>query len=187
MTTIAAVQGKGWAVVGYDSRVTDDSRTYVLPKDQGKVVENGEFLFGAAGDMRAINLMGHVFRPPTPAADDYGTKLDKFFASKFIPALKSCFDAAQYGEKGEQDSHIIVVVRGVIYDVGANYDWCRDVHGFYAVGSGSQFALGALNAMAEGKNRTISAARKMVEDAVAIACRFDPNSAEPIYTFTQRG
>jgi hypothetical protein len=42
VTTIAAVQGEGWAVVGYDSRVSEeDGRAYTLPKDNGKIVKNG--------------------------------------------------------------------------------------------------------------------------------------------------
>jgi len=144
MTTIAAVQGKGWAVVGFDSRVSDDNRIYQLPKNQGKVVQNGAYLLGAAGDMRAINLLSDVLVPPTPP-HIIDKELDKFISTKFIPALKKCFDDAQYGEKGEHDSAIIAVVNGVIYDIGSEYDWCRDAHGLYAVGTGSQYALGALN------------------------------------------
>ena len=186
MTTIAAVQGKGWAVVGYDSRVSDDSRIYQLPKNQGKVVENGAYLLGAAGDMRAINLLSDVLTPPTPPQHTTGRELDKYISTKFIPALKKCFDKAQYGEKGEHDSAIIAVVNGVIYDIGSEYDWCRDTHGLYAVGTGAQYALGALNSMAEGKNRTLAAAKQMLKTAVGVACRLDSSSAEPVNLLVQK-
>ena len=69
MTTIAAVQGEGWAVIGYDSRVSEeDGRTYILPKDNGKVFKNlplkndfhmlyiPRFLFLAAADAAAAAL-----------------------------------------------------------------------------------------------------------------------------------
>lgn len=185
MTTIAAVQGNGWAVVGFDSRVSDDNRVYQLPKNQGKVSQNGSYLIGAAGDMRAINLMSDVLitPPPPPYADE---RLDKFMSNKFIPTLKSCFDEAQYGDKGEHESSIVVIVNGVIYDIGTSYDWCRDAYGLYAVGTGSQYALGALNSMAEGKNRTLAAAKQMVKDAVRIACRLDSSSAEPVNLLVQK-
>ena len=186
MTTIAAVQGKGWAAVGFDSRVSDDSRIYQLPKDQGKVVKNGKYLLGAAGDMRAINLLSDVFMPPSPSATMEGRELDKFISSKFIPALKKCFDDAQYGEKGEHESSIIAVVNGVIYDIGSNYDWCRDAYGIYAVGTGAQFAMGALNSMAEGKNRTLASAKQMLKTAVGVACRLDSSSAEPVNLLVQK-
>jgi hypothetical protein len=71
LTTIAAIQGEGWAVIGYDSRVTEDNRIFVLPKDSGKVVKNGHYIFGAAGDMRAVNLLAHTFKPPVPTTTDY--------------------------------------------------------------------------------------------------------------------
>lgn len=186
MTTIAAVQGKGWAAVGFDSRVSDDSRIYQLPKDQGKVVKNGRYLLGAAGDMRAINLLSDVLAPPAPPAHAEGRDLDKFISTKFIPVLKKCFDDAQYGEKGEHESAILIVVNGVIYDIGSNYDWCRDAHGLYAVGTGSQYALGALNSLSEGKNRTMNSAKQMLKTAVGIACRLDSSSAEPVNLLTQK-
>lgn len=187
MTTIAAVQGSGWAVVGFDSLVSDDSRIYHLPESQGKVVRRGKYLLGAAGDMRAINLLSDVLVPPTPpSAAASEQQLDKFVSSKFIPALKKCFDAAQYGEKGEHDSNIILVVNAVIYDIGTNYDWCRDSQGLYAMGSGGEYALGALSALALGKNnRTLESAEKMITSAVRISCRLDQASAEPVKILTQ--
>lgn len=186
MTTIAAVQGDGWAVVGYDSRVTEENRIYQLPKEQGKVVKNGPFLLGAAGDMRAINLLAHVLKPPTPAPNDIGVKLDKFISSKFIPALKSCFDEVQYGEKGEQDSNILVVVHGTIYEIGSGYDWCHDSSGIYAVGSGSGYALGSVITSLEGKKRTMTNVRSSIRTALGISARLDPNTGEPTYMLTQK-
>lgn len=185
MTTIAAIQGDGWAIVGYDSRVTEDSRIFSLPKDAGKVVRNGSYLLGAAGDMRAVNLLAHVFKPPVPAATDFGLKLDRFISSKFIPALKSCFDEAQYGEKGENDSTVLVVIHGRIYEIGSGYDWCHDERGLYGIGSGAAYALGAMYVAQEGKKRTMSQARSSVKAAVAIAARLDPSTAEPVYILTQ--
>lgn len=186
MTTIAAVQGKGWAVIGYDSRVTDDERVYTLPKNSGKVVSNGSYMLGAAGDMRAINLLSHVLKAPTPPVDADEEELDAFISQKFVPSLKKCFDEAQYGEKGEHESHVIAVVQGVVYDIGSNYDWCRDVEGIYAVGTGGQFALGAIYSMLVGKKRTITAAKQAVQAAVEIACQLDSNSAGPVNVLVQK-
>ena len=172
-------------MIGYDSRVTEENRIFVLPKDAGKVIRNGQYILGAAGDMRAVNLLAHTFKPPVPAATDHGVKLDKFISAKFIPALKQCFDDAQYGEKGEQDSSVLVVVHGRIYEVGNGYDWCLDEAGIYAMGSGSDYALGAMHAYAEGKKRTLSHAKASVRNAVAIASRLDPGTGEPIHVISQ--
>ena len=187
MTTIAAIQGDGWAVVGFDSRVTEDGRVFTLPAGSGKVVERGPWLLGAAGDVRAINLVSHVLRPPVPPHPGVErAELDAFFSTKFVPALKNCFDQAQYGEKGEQDSQVIAVVRGVVYVVGSSYDWAPDESGTYAIGSGGDYALGAL-ARGEDrrKNRTPQAARDAVRRAVEIAARFDAETGPPVRVVTQ--
>lgn len=186
MTTIAAIQGNGWAVLGYDSLVTEESRTFFLPKDAGKVGKNGPYLLGAAGDMRAINLVLHVLKPPYPSPTDVGVKLDKFISTKFIPALKSCFDEAQYGEKGSQDSSVIAVVNGAVYEVGSNYEWCKDEQGIYAVGSGSDYALGALYEAKEGKKRTLANARASMRSALAISSLLDVGTGGQIHIETQK-
>jgi ATP-dependent protease HslVU (ClpYQ) peptidase subunit len=187
LTTIAAIQGDGWAVVGFDSRVTEDGRVFTLPVGSGKVVERGPWLLGAAGDVRAINLVSHVLKTPSPPPPGVSrAELDVFFSTKFVPALKSCFDEAQYGEKGEQDSQVVAVVHGVVYVVGSSYDWAPDASGTYAIGSGGAYALGSI-ARGEDrrKNRTPQAARDAVRRAVEIAARFDADTGAPVRVLTQ--
>lgn len=186
MTTIAAVQGEGWAVIGYDSRVSEeDGRVYILPKDNSKVFKNGSYIIGAAGDMRAINILAHVFKPPTLNPTTVGVKLDKFMTAVFIPELKKCFEDNSYSKDGEQDSQIMVLANGIVYEIGEDYSWCHDELGVYAVGSGSAFALGALNALAEGKKRTLTSARTMIKSALGVAVKFDNKTGEPFYLLTQ--
>jgi ATP-dependent protease HslVU (ClpYQ) peptidase subunit len=186
MTTIASVQGDGWAVVGYDSRVTEeDGRTYVLPKDAGKVFKSGNFILGVAGDVRAINLMTHVFKAPPCTASTLGVKLDKFMTAVFIPELKKCFEEASYSKDGDQESQIMVLINGTIYEIGEDYSWCHDTTGLYAIGSGADFALGALNALSEGRNRTLTTARATIKTALAVSSKFDNKTAEPFYLLTQ--
>ena len=96
MTTIAAIQGENWAAIGYDSRLTEDnSKIYTLPKDNGKVNRNGPYLIGAAGDMRAINILTHVFKPPAVSPNLYGAKLDKFISSRVKGILSIFFSFLQ--------------------------------------------------------------------------------------------
>jgi ATP-dependent protease HslVU (ClpYQ) peptidase subunit len=187
MTTIASIQGNGWSVVGYDSRVSeDDGRYYTLPKHSGKVVSNSGYLLGAAGDMRAVNILTDVFKPP-PAADLAGVKLDKFMTSRFIPELKSCFEENNYGKDGEQESSILVSVNGVVYDIGSNYEWCHDEYGVYGLGSGGNYALGCLySSLGAINSRTIEDAKSQVRDALTIAARLDHRSGAPFNVLIQK-
>lgn len=186
MTTIAAIQGPGWAAVAWDSRVVEeDSRIFTLPKSQMKVSHNNDFLLGAAGDMRAINLLTHTLKPTKPPVGLSEQELDAFMGTKFLKELKKCFDDAQYGEKGVQDSSVIALVQGRVYEFGSNYDWCHDDAGFYAVGTGAQYALGALSSLLEGKKITQAAAREALGAALAASCKYDPNTGGPIHISVQ--
>lgn len=186
MTTIAAVQGENWAVVGYDSRVTEDNqKIYSLPKDNSKLVKNGNYLLGVAGDMRAINLMAYVFKPPAIAPSVYGAKLDKFMSAVFIPELKKCFEDASYSKDGDQDSQLMVVVNGTIYEIGNDYAWAHDDSGIYAIGTGGDYAMGALLATLETRKRTLGTAKALVRQAITISSKLDPSTAPPIYIQVQ--
>jgi ATP-dependent protease HslVU (ClpYQ) peptidase subunit len=187
MTTIAAYQGSTWAVVAYDSKVTEDSRVFTLPRESGKVFQRGPYILGAAGDMRAVNLLAHTFKPPSPAVQDLQpAALDRFMSTKFIPSLKACFEEANYSEKGEQDSTVLAIVNGKVYEIGSNYEWCHDVTGLYALGSGSAYALGAMHALKDSMRGGIVNARTIVKEAVLIASRLDSDSGEPVYVLSQR-
>lgn len=185
MTTIAGIQGESWAVIGYDSRVTEEQKIYTLPKDNGKVFKNGNYLLGVAGDMRAVNLLSYVFKPPAVPPTTQGVRLDKFISNSFIPELKKCFEDASYSKDGDQDSQVICIINGTIYEIGNDYSWAKDETGVYAVGSGSDYALGALMATLETRKRTLATAKTLVRQALTIASKLDPNTSPPIYINVQ--
>lgn len=185
MTTIAAIQGSSWVVIGYDSQVSEDSgRKYELPQNAGKCFTVGDYFIGVAGDFRAVNILAHNFRPPDPGKNS-GEELDKFMTSKFVPALKKCFDDNFYGKDSEHGSLLLVVVNATVYEIGANYDCMRDSSGMYAIGSGGDFALGAMFSLDSSKRRTVKNSQDMVTTAISIAATLDAGTSEPIMVMTQ--
>lgn len=186
MTTIAAVQGPSWAVIGSDSQVSDDNRIYSLPGDFQKLSSNGPYIFGIAGDLRAVNLLVLDFDPPIPTRAK-GVSLDKFMVSKFIPKLKQCFDSSSYGKDGEHGSIVIVCIDGVVYEIGQYYECIRDEHGLYSIGSGSQFALGAMHAMLSSRRgeMTIDRAESMVKASLGAASAYDSGTSGPFTILLQ--
>ena len=193
MTTIVAVQGQSWTVVGFDSRVTEDERrSYTLGRGSAKVVKNGPYLLGAAGDVRAINILAYAFTPPKPAANLVGVRLDRFITSKFVPALRECFEDQGYAprEAKEQASHgsvVLAIVHGQIYEIGDDYAWLRDTTGIYAFGSGAEYALGAIYSVA-GENLADSGmveAQRIVRDALGVASKLDVGTGPPFHIQTQ--
>lgn len=199
MTTIAAIQGDGFAVVCTDSRISsfDESgsayQITTLGTGSSKIAENGRYLLGAAGDMRAINILHHAFTPPVPPITTTGAKLDHFITLKFIPALRECFEQTGYAmPENDQSSHIaehastvIVVINGIIYIIDGDYSWTSDTTGIYAIGTGSSYALGALYALTNNKDMTVTKAKTAVNKALSIASKFDPYTGVPFKTFIQ--
>lgn len=198
MTTIVGIQGDTYAVLCTDSRISsfDDSGTVyqvtTLGAGTSKIAVNGKYIIGAAGDVRAINILHHVFIPPTPPANTYGKKLDQFITRQFIPALRACFDEQGYSSSKDDKEHIaehgstiIVVVHGTVYIIEGDYSWTSDTNGIYAVGTGSSYALGALLTLTTGKQLTPQQAKTVANKALTVASKFDPYTGSPFQSFVQ--
>lgn len=185
MTTVAAVQGPSWAVIGADSQVSEDSKKYRLPQGFSKLIHNDVYLIGVAGDHRAVNVLTYNFAPPSPGRFQ-GADLDEFMVSKFVPSLKRCFDNNFYGKDSEHGSSLIVLVRGVAFEVGSDYDCIRDENGLYSIGSGSSYAIGALHATDTNKVRTLGAAKDMIRSALLASCSYDSGTSEPVTIVVQQ-
>lgn len=201
MTTIIAVQGDGFCVIGVDSRIStfEDSgyasQIMTLREGTTKVAANGKYLLGVAGDVRAINILHHVFQPPQPPINTTGKKLDEFMTAKFIPALRECFEQQGYAspesneEKrhiAEHDSTVLVAVNGSVYVIDGDYSWASDATGIYALGSGGAYALGAMQVSVGSKRKmTIPLSKSLSLKALNVASRFDPYTGPPYYWFVQ--
>jgi ATP-dependent protease HslVU (ClpYQ) peptidase subunit len=201
MTTIIAVQGDDFCVIGVDSRIStfEDSgyasQVMTLREGTTKVASNGKYLLGVAGDVRAINILHHVFQPPQPPVNTIGKKLDEFMTAKFIPILRECFEQQGYAspesneEKrhiAEHDSTVLVAVNGCIYVIDGDYSWASDANGIYALGSGGAYAMGAMQASLGSKSKTtVPLAKALVLKALNISSRFDPYTGPPYYWFVQ--
>ena len=186
MTTIVAVQGPTWAIVGSDSRVIEeDGRVYVLQKGFNKVAKNKSYLLGAAGDVRAINILQHAFRPPD-AKEFVASRLDRFITSDFVPALRACFEDQGYAvssketkEQAESGSTVLAAINGSVYVIGEDYAWVKDASGIYGLGSGSNYALGVLYALLPDGATDLEKAKTAIRSALAVAARLDSNTSGP--------
>jgi hypothetical protein len=192
MTTLAAFQGNGWAVIGCDSRASDESGR-AMDLATPKVIENSGYLIAVSGASRGGNISQFGWTPPKPPATADQDSLDKFMTKRFIPDMRKVFISAGYDAKDEgeaawQDSNFIVCVRGVIYPIFNDYSWDRDIRNIYFGGSGGDVALGAMVAMGIEKMRDKPAqAQKVIQKAVEVACSWDIYTSGPVITKIQYG
>lgn len=164
MTTVIAVEGKYVTKFVADSRETQG---YRQNNDSVKIARNGEYTFASAGYARSIQVLEFAKLPPIPDTSVnnrtrvHHDTLDRFFSLEIVPAIRSAFE--EYGDIDKlKRSSILVALKNRVYDVnGPCGAWARNSNGFYGIGSGSDYALGAL------------AAGATPEEAVRIAGRYD--------------
>lgn len=186
MTTIVAIQGQGWAVLGAERRASDeDGFTSVMHCP--KIFKNGPALIAGAGSVRGLNIIEHGWSAPS-----FGTTktVEQYLTRKFIPSLRKAFIEAGYDMKSdkdvaEQDNDLIVAIRGRLFSIASDYSWDSCSKGLYKAGSGGKYAMGALAVLDAHKAKTPVQAENLIRKAITAAISYDCFSAGPIDTFIQ--
>jgi ATP-dependent protease HslVU (ClpYQ) peptidase subunit len=183
LTTIAAIEGPDWVMIGADSQSSsEDGFSINIPN--GKVFKNNNLVFAMAGSVRGINILEHDFVPPAVNGKD----IDKYVTRQLIPSIRTAFLDAGYEfskpeSAVENDNIIIVVVKGKVYCINEDYSWERNSDNLYVAGSGEKFALGAMTALAGGTLVDDAVkARKIVTKALQIATKYDSFTGGKITT-----
>ena len=189
MTTLAAYQGDGWAVIGADSRATDEVGN-IMDLATPKIIANGPYLIAVAGSSRGGNILQFGWTPPKPPVSAETNVLDKFITRKFIPAMRQAFidagfDMKDDGDVAMTDSVFLIVVNGVVYWINEDYSWDRDVRGIYHQGSGGIVAAAAMTALNIDKAKNPAQAEKIIAKAIDIATQWDVYSHGPVIVHTQ--
>jgi ATP-dependent protease HslVU (ClpYQ) peptidase subunit len=176
MTTIVAIQHKEKVVFGADSQTTSsDGRTSNHPK-MVKITERGEFLIAGSGECAPCDIAQHIWIPPTPTVKDWND-LYHFMIAKVVPSLKACFKENEYKWDSDDDEakfSFLVAIGGEIFEIADDFSVCLDSKGFYGVGSGSGYAIGALSAGAT------------IEKALQISADNDAYTSAPFIYKTQK-
>jgi ATP-dependent protease HslVU (ClpYQ) peptidase subunit len=188
MTTLVAIQGDGWSVMGCDSRLSDEHGRFQIAKTP-KIVDNNSILIGGCGSSRASNVLHYGYVQPKPTIKE---DLNTYMTQKFIPAMRKNFvdagiDMKEDGDVAQIDGGFIISVKGQIFSVSEDYSWDTDVRNVYVMGSGGDVALGALAALGVEKVNTIKEAERMIRKAISIAIQYDNMCSQPIHIFTQHG
>ena len=171
MTCIAVVRDEvnNKIYMAGDRGASDNST--ILPLTAPKVWKLGPYLIGYAGSMDGERLR-YNFNPYVPDIKD----TDKFMQTKFIKQLKQFYTDWWVETGKESDFGLIIAIRGEIYEHSAG-DMSLSKYSvpFLAMGSGSDFAMGYLDA-----TKTAKDARKRVVGAVNSAIKFSPTCMGPV-------
>ena len=190
MTTIAAIQGKNWVVMGADTQSTHGEYRKVYMSDD-KVINNNGVLIAGCGSGRGTNLVQHVFKSPQPSPGRTIEQLDKWMTTIFIPELRQTFmdhgyDMKDDGDFAQHESVFLVAVQGVVYIIDDDYSWYRDIRGYITSGSGGDFAQGVLFGADQKIFTNLAEAKKAMKKAIEAGIAFDSNSGGEARVYVQQ-
>lgn len=165
MTTIVALQGGTVATIGAESYTTYGDRPF-FHKDVKKIIRSGKWLIAAAGDANACDLITNVWKPPTPRGNK---AMHEFVATNVIKSLRKMLAENGYQQQPKDDGFdLLLAINGEVFQITNDFTLLRTATGIYGIGSGADYAVGALMAGAS------------VEEAMKIAIKLDINSGGPI-------
>lgn len=178
MTTIVGVQNADGCVIACDSRVAEGGKVWSHPK-MIKAAERGSYIIGGAGDFRALQVVLHVWQPPLVSAKAK-QNLYEFVINKVAPSLKTILTSSgiEFTKLSDSDNkfelQLIVGINGSLFEIDSDFAVAMNDTGFYAVGSGGDYALGALHAGAE------------ILDAMKIAAINNNGTSAPFHILEQK-
>jgi hypothetical protein len=179
MTTIIGIEDEFGAKLAADSLTTEErlGRRYkhqTIPK----ISRNKDFLIAGSGLAFVCDVVQQAWVPPSPSVVDK-KNLYKFMVTKVMPSLRKFLHESGYERtpadqrSDDADFNFLVAVNGEIFEIDDDYGVLKSQDGFYAVGSGAPFALGALYAGADW------------EQSLQIACKLSVYSEPPFIYFEQ--
>lgn len=166
MTTIVAVENSDHVLIGSDSQVSAGFQKSRL--EEGKIIKNGGYTIAVAGRLRMLQALKHATLPVIPRE---AWDVDEFVSTTLAPAIS----ALEKSIECESDSQYLFVIRGRVYNIHGDGTYLRDPSGKYSIGSGSDYALGALFGV-EGETT-----QQDVRQALRAAARHDMGTSGPFF------
>jgi ATP-dependent protease HslVU (ClpYQ) peptidase subunit len=163
MTTIVGVEHRKGFTLAADSQTTEGERAYIS-KDIKKITEIGDYVIAGAGVSRFCDIITYGWEPPVYD----GTDLYKFMVNKFIPSMRKTHEETGYTLKDDEGAVFIVGLNNKLFYVCEDYSVLRTNTKTYGIGTGANWAVGALLAGAT------------IPQAMKIAIKLDINSGGPI-------
>ena len=175
MTTVIAIQHSDGVEMIADSQINSNGKPY-FHSDMVKIVERNKYLIGVAGRVIALQAIQNSWNPPT-LSGTYKGSIYNFVITKIVPSLKMFIDESKmFSDKEKEDGDlfsILIAIKGEVFEIDEDYSVARRSDGIYAIGSGADFALGALMAGSS------------TQHAMEIAASFDLNTHAPFITLHQ--
>jgi 20S proteasome alpha/beta subunit len=186
MTTLAGIAGKGWCVIGAESKASDDSGSFVMMPTPKVFINNGVLIAGC-GSVRGLNVMEYDFDSPTLDED---IRVESYLTRQFIPTMRKTYIEAglemkEYGDVATMENGLLIGIAGRLFSIGSDYSWDQSAKGLYSYGSGGPYAMGAMTSHNAHKCKTPEDAVEIITIAIKAAIECDVYSGGKVSTFVQ--
>lgn len=162
--------------MGCESGASDDS--IILAVKDKKVIKNGKYLIGYAGDPGLGQLLHSIELPdPTNVKQE---NLLKFMRLSFSKTFRTAVDTySPHPSAGDKDEDAgvaaLIGVRGRLFEFDSG-DYQLNEYDECAIGSGANFAFGVLYATAGYKDQ-----KKRIQKALECSIKYSPSCLDPIH------
>lgn len=157
-----------------DSRTTDEGgRPYSHP-DVSKITQRGAYYIAGAGDAHPCDIVQQIWEPPQPPETD----IYKFMVTNVAPSIRQAIKDGGYEPKKDEepDFCFLIAVKGELFEIDGTCTVFRRDDGYYGIGSGSKYALGALQVGADWQTAMSVAERNDVYTAAPFICVMQPKT-----------
>lgn len=164
MTCIVGLVEKDAVYIGGDSAGVSGSDIKVRKDSKVFIVDN-RFIIGFTSSFRMGQLLRFSLEPPLQGR---GVRDYEYLCTDFINAVRKCFVAGGHmgkEEEREEGGNFLVGYRGVLYEIGSDFQVAINEKPYCSVGCGEDYAHGSLFATAnlnlgpeERINRALEAA-----------------------------
>lgn len=181
MTCIIGVEHKGIIYIGGDSLGTNGWMGRTL--SNRKVFRVGEFLIGCAGSVRLVQLIQYHL---SVRAQEENESDEHYIVVGFVDALRKClkdygFATVENGKEEFNYSQFILGYRGQLYQIQGEYNVCCHPDGIEVIGSGSEFAFGAISALLESELPDALNVEQIILRSLVISAKYNRAVAGPFY------
>lgn len=179
MTAIIGLKAADGVYIGADSSAQMGQSWITHPIASPKVFRVGDFLMGAAGSYRAIQLLR--FHLKVAERSHATVPTEQYLVTEFIPAVRSLFKEhglSRIESNEETGNQFLLGYRGELFTVGSDFAVTTGAFDFGCIGSGIEVALGAMDALEYlGPGNEV----RRIEKALEITARYIANVGPPFH------
>lgn len=168
MTCIVGMVWKNNRVfIGGDSAAS--SGDIIYPVMNPKVFFVGDFLIGYTTSFRMGQLLQYTLKVPKHEADE---STGEFMVCKFAESVRLCLKQGGFShiENNEENGGTFLIgYKGGLFCMQDNFQVLESVHGMHGIGSGREYAMGALYSQGAIRNP-----KNAISEALHAAEAFSP-------------